>query len=95
VGGIDGLAYLAAIALASVAAFFSIKGMVTLFPGAPTAIIVMAATMEAAKLITAGWLARRWRSTAWVWRLALVGWHQWPPEGVRSKPRPHRSATSP
>src|SRR5262249_2196928 len=23
-------------------------------------------------LVTAGWLARRWRATAWVWRLVLV-----------------------
>jgi hypothetical protein len=22
--------------------------------------------------VTAGWLARRWRATAWVWRLVLV-----------------------
>ncbi len=28
--------------------------------------------MEAAKLVTAGWLARRWRATAWLWRLVLV-----------------------
>jgi hypothetical protein len=27
---------------------------------------------EAAKLVTAGWLAGRWRATAWVWRLVLV-----------------------
>jgi hypothetical protein len=29
--------------------------------------------METAKLVTAGWLARRWRVTAWVWRLTLAG----------------------
>jgi uncharacterized protein YlxW (UPF0749 family) len=46
--------------------------MVTLFPGAPLAIVGMAATMESAKLITAGWLARRWRATALIWRAALV-----------------------
>jgi len=28
--------------------------------------------MEAAKLVTAGWLARRWRTTAAVWRVTLV-----------------------
>ncbi len=28
--------------------------------------------MEASKLIAAGWLARCWRATAWVWRLTLV-----------------------
>ncbi len=28
--------------------------------------------METAKLATAGWLARRWRVTLWIWRLTLV-----------------------
>jgi hypothetical protein len=28
--------------------------------------------MESAKLVTAGWLAKRWRMTAWIWRLVLV-----------------------
>jgi hypothetical protein len=35
-------------------------------------VIAMAVAMEAAKLITAGWLGRRWRATAWVWRGILV-----------------------
>jgi uncharacterized coiled-coil protein SlyX len=35
-------------------------------------VIAMAVAMEAAKLITAGWLARRWRATALIWRAALV-----------------------
>jgi hypothetical protein len=69
---IDVAAYTAAVALASVAALFSVKGMVQLFPGTLLLIIAMAVAMEAAKLITAGWLARRWRATAWVWRAALV-----------------------
>jgi hypothetical protein len=69
---IDMAAYAAAVALAGAAAFFSVKGMVTLFPGAPLAIVGMAATMETAKLVAAGWLARRWWVTAWVWRFVLV-----------------------
>jgi len=32
----------------------------------------MASMMEASKLITAGWLAQRWRATAWIWRLLLM-----------------------
>jgi len=32
----------------------------------------MAIAMEGAKLVTAGWLARRWRGTAWVWRFVLA-----------------------
>jgi hypothetical protein len=72
-GTIDGIAYVAAIALASVAAWFSIRGMVVLFPGAPLSVVVMAVAMETAKLVTTGWLASRWRATAWIWRFVLVG----------------------
>jgi hypothetical protein len=65
-------AYTAAIALAGAAAWFSIRGMVVLFPGSPMSVVGMAVAMESAKLVTAGWLARRWRATAWIWRLVLV-----------------------
>src|SRR5262252_3768512 len=65
-------AYMAAVGLAGAAAFFSIKGMVTLFPGAPEAVVGMACAMEGAKLVTAGWLARRWRSTTAMARTVLV-----------------------
>jgi hypothetical protein len=68
----DVAAYTAAVALAGAAAWFSIRGMVVLFPGSPNSVIAMAVAMEAAKLITAGWLARRWRATALIWRAALV-----------------------
>jgi len=71
-GSVDVAAYTAAIALAGAAAWFSIRGMVVLFPGSPNSVIAMAIAMEAAKLITAGWLARRWRATALIWRAALV-----------------------
>jgi hypothetical protein len=70
--GLDVAAYVAAIGLAAVAAWFSIRGMVVLFPGAPLSVVAMAFAMEAAKLVTAGWLARRWRVTAWTWRLVIV-----------------------
>src|SRR5215467_4381102 len=70
--GIDVAAYTAAVVLAGAAAFFSIKGMVVLFPGAPLAVVGMAVVIEGAKLVTAGGLARRWRVTAWCWRLALI-----------------------
>jgi hypothetical protein len=69
---IDVAAYFSAVTLAGSAAWFSIRGMTVLFPGAPIAVVAMAIAMETAKLVTAGWLARRWRSTAWVTRLALM-----------------------
>jgi hypothetical protein len=70
---IDIAAYFSAVTLAGCAAWFSIKGMTVLFPGAPLAVVAMAIAMETAKLVTAGWLARRWRMTAWTWRVALMG----------------------
>jgi hypothetical protein len=65
-------AYTAAVALAGTAAYFSIRGMIVLFPGAPAGIIAMAAATEAAKLITVAWLARQWRSTSWSLRTVLI-----------------------
>jgi hypothetical protein len=65
-------AYAAAVALAGTAAYFSIRGMVVLFPGAPAGIIAMAVAMEAAKLVTVGWLARHWHSTGYVARAVLI-----------------------
>jgi hypothetical protein len=72
VTAIDALAYGSAIALAGTAAWFSIRGMVVLFPGAPMSVVAMAIAMEGSKLVTAGWLASRWRVTSWVWRFVLM-----------------------
>jgi transposase len=69
---IDMLAYVAAIGLAGVAGYLSISGLVVLFPGVPVAVTAMAATMEAAKLITSSWLARHWRSTSRSLRFVLI-----------------------
>jgi hypothetical protein len=71
-GAIDFAAYSVAVGLAGAAAWFSVRGMAVLFPGSPMSVIAMAIAMESAKLVTAGWLARRWRVTAWIWRLILV-----------------------
>jgi hypothetical protein len=56
----NAVALAAAVALAGVAAFFSVTGMVEVFPGAPVAVMAFAASMEAGKLIIAGWLAANW-----------------------------------
>src|SRR5258708_19143403 len=46
--------------------------MTEIFPGAPGAVIALAGTMEATKLVTAGWLARHWRSTGRTLRAVLI-----------------------
>jgi hypothetical protein len=68
----NAVALVAAVALASVAAFFSINGMVEVFPGAPVAVMAFAGSMEAAKLIIAGWLAANWSVARWKLRTVLV-----------------------
>lgn len=46
--------------ISSVGAFFSIVGLTHLFSGAPFSVGVMAGSLEAAKLVTAGFLFRYW-----------------------------------
>ena len=50
-----------ALALAGVAAYFSILGLTTIFPGAFWAIVIMGSALEVGKLITAVWLHRNWK----------------------------------
>jgi hypothetical protein len=71
-GFVNVLAYVVAIALAGIAAYFSIRGMIVLFPGAPTAIVVMGVAMEAAKLVTVAFLAHQWRLLGVLSRAVLV-----------------------
>ena len=65
-------ALVAALALATVAAYFSVTGMAEIFPGDPVAVMVFAGTMEAGKLVIAGWLAAHWRRVGWSMRAVLV-----------------------
>jgi len=65
-------ALVAALSLATVAAYFSVAGMAEIFPGDPVAVMVLAATMEAGKLVIAGWLAAHWRRTNWKMRAVMV-----------------------
>jgi hypothetical protein len=46
--------------------------MAEIFPGAPVAVMVLAATMEAGKLVIAGWLAAHWRPAGWKLRSVLI-----------------------
>jgi hypothetical protein len=66
------IALVAALALATVAAYFSVTGLAEIFPGAPVAVMVLAATMEAGKLVIAGWLAAHWRRVGWKMRSVMV-----------------------
>jgi len=69
---IDVLAVTAAVTFAGTAAYFSIRGFVVLFPGAPSAIVIMGAAMEGGKLATVAWLARHWHVSTWAVRGVLA-----------------------
>lgn len=49
-----------AIAISLVAAFYSITGLVAIFPGAALSIILMGLVLENGKLVAAAWLHRNW-----------------------------------
>ena len=59
------LVALSALTLAGAAAFFSVTGLSKLFGGAKTEVIVMASALEFAKLVTASFLHRYWKTLKW------------------------------
>lgn len=63
---------LVSIAIAGVAAWFSIAGLVAIFSASAMAIMIMAGVLEVGKLVTASWLYRNWESSGWVIKLYLI-----------------------
>lgn len=61
-----------ALSLAVCAAFFSIVGLSKLFAGAATAVIVMASTLEASKLVIASFLYQFWNTVSKTLRAYLL-----------------------
>jgi hypothetical protein len=54
------LALLAGLLLSGTAAYYSIAGLIAIFPGSTVAIIAMGISLEFAKLVIASWLYRNW-----------------------------------
>jgi transposase-like protein len=70
-----GLVYLTqgvAVGLAGIAAFFSLSGMVVIFPGTPTAILIMGGMMEAAKVVGTAFVSSHWGVLGYIPRFVLV-----------------------
>jgi len=63
---------LAALSIAGCSAYFSIIGLSTLFAGASIAIMVMAASMEFSKLVTASFLYMYWEKLGKVMKIYLT-----------------------
>jgi hypothetical protein len=65
-------AYLTALALASAAAYFSIGGLVELFPAQEMPVAILGAILEVAKLVMCGWLTANWQMVGWRLRVVMV-----------------------
>tara|TARA_R110000803_G_scaffold48532_5_gene100844 strand:+ start:16618 stop:17691 length:1074 start_codon:yes stop_codon:yes gene_type:complete len=63
---------MAALGLATIAAYYSIFGISKLFSAQAEAVIVMAAVLEVSKLITAAYLERFWKTIHWIRKTYLV-----------------------
>lgn len=66
------LAFLAGFALSATAAWYSIVGLMAIFPGAKVPIIIMGVALEFAKLVAASWIYRNWRKSPFLIRMYMT-----------------------
>jgi hypothetical protein len=57
------LTLLSALSISGVAAYYSIIGLATIFPGAFVPVVLMGSVLEVGKLVCASWLYRNWKQT--------------------------------
>lgn len=57
------LTLFSALFISTIAAWFSIAGLIAIFPGAPIAVGLMGAALELGKLVSASWIYRFWQKT--------------------------------
>ena len=61
-----------ALALSVIGAYFSIIGLATIFPGGEKSVIVMASTLEVAKIVSVIWLHKNWSKSKILLKSYLV-----------------------
>jgi len=66
------LVLIIALFLAGTAGWFSIVGLMAIFASSPYSIAIMAAGLESAKLVTASWLYRNWKSAPAIMKYPLT-----------------------
>lgn len=54
------ITFLTALALSAVAAYYSVIGLASIFPGSFWPVVLMGAVLESSKLVTVSWLYRNW-----------------------------------
>lgn len=69
---LSNLTLLVALALSTVAAYYSIIGLTAIFAGAVIPIIVMGSILEVGKITTTVWLRKYWKRCSWILKLYLV-----------------------
>ena len=66
------LTLLSALSISSVAIFYSVIGLATIFPGQFWAVVIMGSVLEVGKLVTASWLYRNWKQTRFLLKTYLT-----------------------
>lgn len=66
------LLLLSALSVSAVAGWFSIVGLMAIFPGVPVPILTMGIVLEVAKLVTASWIYRNWDTAALLHKVYLT-----------------------
>ena len=69
---LSNLTLLVALALSSVAAYYSIIGLTAIFAGAVIPVIIMGSILEVGKITTTVWLRKYWHRAGWLIKLYLV-----------------------
>ncbi len=69
---LDWLARLVAIGVACITAYFSIHGLLTLFPGDEIGVTVFGVGVECLKVVGVMYLSRHARSVWWLWRITVI-----------------------
>lgn len=66
------LTLLVAITLSSIAAWYSVLGLVAIFAAAVVPVTIMGGSLEFAKVVTTLWLHKYWKRASWAMKLYLV-----------------------
>lgn len=67
------LTLVSALSISIIAAYFSIIGLATIFPGSIEAVIAMGAALEIGKIVAAIWLHKNWKTAPTTLRIYLFG----------------------
>jgi len=66
------LTFFTGIAISSIAIYYSVLGLASIFNAAATSVIIMGTVLEISKLVTAWWLKANWHRTPWTLKSYLT-----------------------